>query len=49
MDPPDGSLDDSNNGPPGGAFFEDSPEEARCGADSWRLFEACLRLAPKEM
>ena len=42
-------LDVSNDDPPWGAFLGASLEESGCGADSWGLFEACLKLAPQEL
>ena len=47
--PSGGSLDDSNYGPPCGALLGASIYEAGCGADSWGLFEACLRLYPEDL
>ena len=42
MDPSDGSFDGSNDIPPEGALLGDILEEAGCGSDSWRLFEALI-------
>ena len=49
MDPSGVPLAGSNDGPPEGAFLGGSLGYAGRGSNSWRLFEAFLRLAPYEL
>ena len=38
-----------HEGPPWGVLLGSSLEDYICGADSWGIFDVCLKLAPQEL